>query len=202
MLLSVRRRAMSTTCGYLLLVTLTIWVLGSQIFGFAVWLAGCGVALTTRYLRFANACKGLRRIYVISAVIVFGGCLLAARADNLWLGSDLAIGLSFALLMHGIVQVEVPIGALGRQMAKTFAGFSYTLYVVHFPLLLFIRAKWLPTLRWQPDMTHLVYGSFIIASTMLYAFGVSRITESNTTSVRGWVKNRIAGEIAPSHSNG
>jgi peptidoglycan/LPS O-acetylase OafA/YrhL len=74
--------------------------------------------------------------------------LVAARANNGWLGSDLAVGLSFALLTHGIVQLRIPLNVNGLRLAKTFAGFSYSLYVLHFPVLLLIRAKWLPALRW------------------------------------------------------
>jgi peptidoglycan/LPS O-acetylase OafA/YrhL len=194
-ILSFRRRAVGTTIGYLLLVAFTIWVLRDQVFGFMVWLAGCGVALALHYLRFADTSTGLRRLYVMFAGTGFIICLLANLAGNLWLGSDLAVGLSFALLMHGILQVEVPIGAAGRKLAKTFAGFSYTLYVVHFPLLLFIRARWQQSFRWQPDMLHLAYGSCIIACVMLYAFGIARITESNTASVRGWIRNRIVSDF-------
>jgi peptidoglycan/LPS O-acetylase OafA/YrhL len=194
-ILSLRRRAIGTMFGYLLLVTFTIWILGYQVLGFVVWLAGCGVALALRYLRFADTSKGLRRLYALFAAAVFFVCLLANLAGNLWLASDLAVGLSFAFIMHGILQLEIPIGAVGRNLAKTFAGFSYTLYVVHFPLLLFIRAKWQRSFRWQPDMLHLAYGSCIIACVMLYAFGVARVTESNTASVRGWVRNRIAGDF-------
>ena len=194
-ILAVGRRAIGTMFGYLLLVTFTIWILGYQVLGFVVWLAGCAVALALRCLRFADTSKGLRRLYVLFVVAVFGACLLANLAGNLWLGSDLAVGLSFAFLMHGILQIEVPIGAAGRNLAKTFAGFSYTLYVVHFPLLLFIRAKWQHSFRWQPDMLHLAYGSSIIAAVMVYAFGVARLTESNTASVRGWIRNQIASDF-------
>ena len=194
-ILSLRRRAIVTTFGYLLLVAFTIWILGYQVLGFVVWLAGCGVALALRYLRFADTSKGLRRLYVMFAVAVFFICLVANRTSNLWLGSDLAVGLSFAFLMHAILQVQVPIGAAGRKLAKTFAGFSYTLYVLHFPLLLFIRARWQQSFRWQPDMMHLAYGSCIIACVLLYAFGIARITESNTAAVRGWIRNRIAGDF-------
>lgn len=70
---------------------------------------------------------------------------------------------------------------------------SYTLYVVHFPLLFFIRATLLPSGRWQPDTRHLAYGSFILVFPLLYAFAVARMTESKTPVVREWVRNRIAG---------
>ena len=37
-------------------------------------------------------------------------------------------------------------------LARTLAGFSYTLYLVHFPALLLLRAIWgNPTADWQPD---------------------------------------------------
>jgi hypothetical protein len=81
----------------------------------------------------------------------------------------------------------VPLNTIGLRLAKAFAGFSDSLYVLHFRLLMFIRAKWMPTFRWQPDVIHLLWGAGIATGVILYAFGVAYITERKTSSVRSRV---------------
>jgi peptidoglycan/LPS O-acetylase OafA/YrhL len=147
MILSAKRRSISLVV-YAGLATFAAWVLGGALSGFVVWLAGGSIALTARYFRFGASRGWTTVIYSACAAALTGLCLVAARANNGWLGSDLAVGLSFALLTHGIVQLRIPLNVIGLRLAKTFAGFSYSLYVLHFPVLLLIRAKWLPALRW------------------------------------------------------
>jgi len=187
----VRRRAIAPAVGYLLLVVFTCWILGSQLSGFVVWLAGFGVALSARHLRFSARAHLIRRLYVGVTGAIFGISLLGARAGNPWFGSDTAVGLSCALLLHGILQLQVSIRGAGLHLAKTFAGFSFSLYVLHFPLLFLVRAKWLPRLRWQPDLLHLMYGACVCGGVLLYAYAVAKITESNTATVRAWVRKSI-----------
>jgi peptidoglycan/LPS O-acetylase OafA/YrhL len=188
-ILSIRRRTPGTALKGLVLAAAAVWILGSQMEGFVVWMAGCAVGLTARHMRFPESNRWAVALYTLCTGAVFAGCLYASRAETGWMGSDLAVGLSFAILTHGILQLHIPMGAAGLAMAKTFAGFSYSLYVLHFPLLLFIRAKWLPVYRWQPDLPHLAGGLGIAGIALLYAYGIARLTEWKTPAVRGWVRN-------------
>jgi hypothetical protein len=81
---------------------------------------------------------------------------------------------------------------IGLRLANTFAGFSYSLYVLHFPPLMLTRAKWLPTFRWQPDGIHLLAGAGIAAGVLLYAFAIAHVTEQRTSVVRSWVRRQFA----------
>jgi peptidoglycan/LPS O-acetylase OafA/YrhL len=168
-----------------------VWVLGGALSGFVVWLAGGSIALSPRYFQLDTSRNWAANLYTLCAAALAGICLLATRTNHGWLGSDLAVGLSFALLMHGIVQVRAALSMLRLRLAKTFAGFSYSLYVLHFPLLLLIRAKWLPTFRWQPDGVHLLWGAGIATGVILYAFTIAHITERNTSVVRSWVRRQF-----------
>jgi peptidoglycan/LPS O-acetylase OafA/YrhL len=191
MIVSVRRCAIRSAMGYILLAALTAWILGSQLIGFVVWLSGGVVALTLHSFRFSDSSRRIAGLYATGVGAFFCICLFAAHAGSQRLGSDLAVGLSFSLFLHGLLQVQLPMGGFGLTLSKTFAGFSYSLYVLHFPMLLFIRAKWLPTIRWQPDSMHLAYGLGISACTLLYAFAVARMTERNTPALRTWLRNRL-----------
>jgi peptidoglycan/LPS O-acetylase OafA/YrhL len=196
--LSARRRSIMIVV-YVGVAICAAWILGGALSGFIVWLAGGCVALTSRYLRFPPSHSWLPGLYTLCAGALTGICLSAARANRGWFGSDLAVGLSFALLTHGIVQLHVPLGAIGLRLAKTFAGFSYSLYVLHFPLLLLIRARWMPTVRWQPDTVHLCLGACIAAGVLLYAFAIAHVTEQKTSVVRFWVRRHCA--CAPGQRN-
>jgi peptidoglycan/LPS O-acetylase OafA/YrhL len=190
-ILSAKRRSVTVVL-YVGLVIFAAWVLGGALSGFVVWLAGGSVALTSRYLRFSGSRSWPASLYTLCAAVLLGICLIAARSNRGWLGSDLAVGLSFALLTHGIVQLRVPLGMIGLRLAKTFAGFSYSLYVLHFPVLMLIRAKWLPTFRWQPDGLHLLEVAGIAAGVLLYAFAIAHVTEQKTSVVRSWVHRQFA----------
>jgi peptidoglycan/LPS O-acetylase OafA/YrhL len=73
-------------------------------------------------------------------------------------------------------------GALATRMAL----FSYTLYLVHLPALVLIRAA----LQhhgiglWQPSPVHLAIATAITAAVVVFAWGVSLITEKQTDRVR------------------
>jgi hypothetical protein len=69
--------------------------------------------------------------------------------------------------------------------------------VVHFPVLFFIRARWLPIVRWQPDAKHLLLGAGIVAGVLVYAYAISLLTEANTARVRAWVQAKFARRPAP-----
>jgi peptidoglycan/LPS O-acetylase OafA/YrhL len=75
--------------------------------------------------------------------------------------------------------------------AHTIAGFSYSLYVLHFPFLLLLRAWMVPPQRWQPDMAHLGYGAIIGTVTIGLAWFVSIFTENKTRVVRQWMRNAM-----------
>ena len=185
--LAMRRRSVSALV-YAAAAGVAAWVLGGAMVGFAVWLTGGVVALTSRHFQFSQSNRWRAGLYVAFAGGLCAACLAAARAGQGWLGSDLAVGFSFAILTHGIVQSRIQFSKLALRLAKEFAGFSYSLYLLHFPLLLLVRAIWLPNLKWQPDLKHLFFAGCVAALTLLYSFAVSRVTEQKTSEVRAWVR--------------
>ncbi len=193
-ILSVRRRS-KLAAAYAGVAIFTAWVLGGALSGFVVWLAGASIALSARYLRFDACHAWASTLYTICAAALAGVCLFASRVSHGWLGSDLAVGLSFALFTHGIVQIPATLSRIILRLAKNLAGFSYSLYVLHFPLLLLIRAKWLPVFRWQPDGMHLLWGAGIATGVALYAYTIAYSTERKTSTVRSWVSRYVCSDV-------
>jgi len=161
--------------------------------GFVVWLAGCVLVLAYSVLQ-SPAMRWFIP-YAIVAMTALPVCLIAARTGRLReLGTDLSIGLAFALFLFVVLYVDF--GGKSepyRRTAHFFAGFSYSLYVLHFPLLLLLRAWLVPSQRWQPDGRHLIFGALIGVAVLAFAWLVSTFTESKTHVVRNWIKSLVRG---------
>ncbi len=186
-------RAMALTT---LALCLAVFLRGPILWGFLIWLAGC--ALMIAWSRFRLVRRGWLALYFLISSLLLSACLIAARTGHLAvLGSDLAVGIAFGLLLFGVVQMDAasPPG-LYAGVGHLFAGFSYSLYVLHFPLLLFLRAWTTPKNRWQPDTAHLFYGLILGVAVLAFAGIVAFLTEKRTHVVRNWMRNAIA---PPSH---
>ena len=163
-----------------------------KLIGFLVWMSGC--ALVFAYRKFQLRAKGLLFFYLLLSALVLFGCLSAARTPIAsMLGSDPAVGIAFTLFLFGVLQLELGAGSPRYPgVAHRFAGFSYSLYVLHFPLLLFLRAWTVPSQRWQPNGVHLLYGSLIGVAVLGFAWAVSLFTENKTRAARHWVRKKLS----------
>jgi peptidoglycan/LPS O-acetylase OafA/YrhL len=176
-------------------IALTILTLAVAVFvgwhilaGFLIWLAG--TALVILYSQCPWTSKSRLILYVVASSTLLSACLLAARTGKpTAFGNNTTVGLAFALFLFGILQMTF--GSSSRmypRAAHVLAGFSYSLYVLHFPLLLFLRAWIVPPQRWQPDAAHLARGAAIGLATIAYAWFVSLFTENKTQVVRQGMK--------------
>jgi peptidoglycan/LPS O-acetylase OafA/YrhL len=99
--------------------------------------------------------------------------------------ADYAVGIFFAVwvyvLIHGVCPDVAPAYV---RTTKIFSGFSYTLYLTHFPALLLLRALLDPQGTWQPDSHHLIYAGLIGLVILAYAYLVAQLTEARTATVR------------------
>jgi peptidoglycan/LPS O-acetylase OafA/YrhL len=74
---------------------------------------------------------------------------------------------------------------------RTLAGFSYSLYLVHYPFLYFC-AVWLNHgAVWMPTGRTLGFGAGLCMMALLYAYGVASCTEFRNDQVRRWVEARL-----------
>ena len=76
---------------------------------------------------------------------------------------------------------------MNKTISRNLAGFLYTPYLLHLPLLVFIKACLLHSIRWQPNVTHFFFGAMICAIVLIYAFVISRrslklLESENTTT--------------------
>jgi len=175
----------------LLAVCLSAFLGSEKMLGFVVWMSGCGLVFAHSGLRLPS--RRWLGAYSLIASLLLVGCLTAARIGKpAALGSDLSVGIAFTLFLFGVLQVNV--GGKSdsyRTIAHFLAGFSYSLYVLHFPLLLFVRAWVAPTQKWQPDPQHLFCGVAAGAVVLGYAWLVAFFTENRTRAVRDWMRSAV-----------
>ena len=161
------------------------------LFGFLIWLSGC--ALVVAHSQFRLQRRAPLTLYLLIASLGLFICLFAARTSRFGvLGNDLLVGLAFTFFLFGILQLDHgPEHQRYARIAHLFSDFSYSLYLLHFPFILFLRAWIAPLERWQPDPIHLLYGVLIGLVVLGYAYLVSAFTENKTRVVRNWMRNII-----------
>jgi peptidoglycan/LPS O-acetylase OafA/YrhL len=171
---------------YLGLIAFLMLFVGPQIsLYFLIWIMGASVSL----LRRATALTAPRAQSALSVGtgLIFLGVLAWNRTHGFSseFATDFVVGLCFALWLYAMVLgSRDPVSSAYAASAKKLAGFSYTLYLTHFPALLLLRGLLDPKGNWQPDPRYLVYAFGIALLMLIYAYVVAEFTEARTASVR------------------
>ena len=182
------RRAIPLT---VLAACVAVFLGWSILAGFLIWLAG--TVLVVAYSGWPLRSKVWLALYVVVSLLVLSACLIDARTGkSMVLGSNLAVGIVFSFFLFGVLHMNFGTGRPSYpRVAHFLAGFSYSLYVLHFPFLLLLRAWLVPQQRWQPDAVHLVFGVVIGLVTLGFAWLVSLFTENRTRVARQWMRNAV-----------
>lgn len=198
----IRRYRSSLRVACLLLAIFATWFIGRTIaLYFLIWLLGGAIAY------FSSRQNSPLRISFAGAlaVIPFAAALALSVAhplDSVFL-TDAIVALGFGVWMYALARTkEGAVSPLYTRLARLFAGFSYTLYAIHFPLLFLFRARFIGANVWRPDWIHLFYGLVIALATIAIAYGIARGTEARTAIVRRRVMTLLPRALpsAPSKS--
>jgi peptidoglycan/LPS O-acetylase OafA/YrhL len=161
---------------------------------FLIWLLGATINLAPEergkpgYLWVAAA--------VGSAVLVVAA--LNFKTDLNACG-DFAVGAAAAVLIFAILRSSARSrSGFYSRAARGLAGFSYTLYLVHAPLMVFVSAWLVPPQMWQPNGSHVAIGAALAIVTFAYALLIARFTEWRTDAMRRRVADAL-GHRASSH---
>src|SRR5262249_24957688 len=115
-----------------------------KLLGFLIWLAGVALVLLHAKVRLRSTRVSLAVLLLCS--LALGLTLFASR--SLWgatVENDLAVGFAFALFLFAALQFAAGESSPRYSaIAHHLAGFSYSLYVLHFPFLLFLRNLLVP----------------------------------------------------------
>lgn len=185
--------------GCLIGFLLSAWFVRERILPlFPLWLLG---ALLTRVpaLRVPSLVRWIAALIYLPLVFLFS----RVRFTTL-LGDDYIFALITGLFLwvilsaRGEAKKATPFSRVSRGLAR----FSYTIYVVHQPLVLFAVALLIGAERWRPDTKHLTEGAAVFVVVLAYAYGIASLTEFRTEAVRKWVEHRLAAAVpAPLRSS-
>jgi peptidoglycan/LPS O-acetylase OafA/YrhL len=146
-----------------------------------VWLLGVLLAVVPVRPTSVTARWGALALY--SPLFVVIDRLIPSQA----LLSDYALGIAtfgFLWILTG-AQARSE-GKWYVQPSRTIAGFSYTLYLVHVPMLILLAALIVGNSRWTPDPRHLAMALTLLPLVVAYAYIVAKGTEFRTAAVRDW----------------
>lgn len=166
---------------------------------FLIWLMGALISSATTS-KIINSKKTFK-LFCCLSILILASCLTIVRINIIKseILSDFLVGIAASILVYVLLhdRTQAQKGIYGA-FSHTIAGFSYTLYVVHLPLLVFIRAYLVHSSRWQPTIFNLGLGLFICAIVFVYAFTISCFTEAKTDKIRHtielWIHKRLSTE--------
>lgn len=154
--------------------------------GFLCWLLGAVLAVLPPPAAIAPRIR--RMAMVIAALLLLTQLVLtyAPAPFNLEKGgfdqSDLILGAIFSVLMYFSLHDSLSVSDFYRKTAKFSASVSYTLYLTHMPVLVFLAA-WLGK-RWYPSLQHLSDAVGILCIPIVYAIGIWFLFERRTDTLR------------------
>ncbi len=152
---------------------------------FLVWLAGAGVGLLHDLRPELRARTSVAwSTYGCGALGLAGVFVAKVKAPG-GVASDFLVAGAFLPVMYVLVQASGSnVNHAYASTAKLLASCSYTLYVVHLPVLIFLRTVMGQVPRWEPDLRHAAYGIALAAMVAAYALIISRFTEARTDALR------------------
>lgn len=167
------------------------WFVGSSIVLLGLtWLMG---ALITFLPVFPARRLWTRGLAIALALALFGAGLVQGKLRGSTLSSDLVLGLAVTAMIWVTVHcATAPLPSVYVHMARRAAHSSYTLYLVHLPILIFLKAS-LHLPRAYPDWHTVLVAAGVLAIIVLYAQLVYEAFEKNTDHVRRWIRPYLMG---------
>ena len=164
---------------------------------FAIWALGASLVAWPQSDRLRGR-RGVAGVAVLAAAGLVVAALLAGKiAGYADLADMVLLPVAVALLVHAVGHLPRgpaigPLHARLAQGARSLADMSFSLYLVHLPLLTLMqagltRAGLLP-LRLDPRGFGLY--AALSALTLLYAAGFASLTERRTDDIRAWISRR------------
>jgi peptidoglycan/LPS O-acetylase OafA/YrhL len=125
----------------------------------------------------------------VAALIVLAAALLASRTQ-LRFGGDFAIGAAFAAALPFLARAGASSSAY-RRTGFILSEMSYTLYLVHFPVLAWVYFTFVGPGQWAFGLASIATLAGILVMLVIYAAAIWWLFERNTDRVRAFVAHYL-----------
>jgi peptidoglycan/LPS O-acetylase OafA/YrhL len=151
---------------------------------FLIWLMGAALNLAPEL---SDRPAKLWIVAGVGALLVVLA-LIAFKLGDAMYSRDLVIGVASSAVIFVVLRMDARSkSGLYSRTVRRMAGFSYTLYLVHVPALMFISAWLVGRGRWQPDAAHIAIVAALGICALAYASAIGQLTEARTGAVRSRV---------------
>jgi peptidoglycan/LPS O-acetylase OafA/YrhL len=183
-----------------LMTVLLVYYFGNRILlYFPIWLLGLAVRLLPRP-SLPGRRAGLVRLRNVAVLVMVVG-LTAGRhtsifqhvagAGSLEIG-DYVVGITFAIGLYVLLLDRRPSReGLYVRLARGSSNISYTLYVVHMPFLIFLRAVLNNGRSWSPGLGTSIASALLFVAALAYASVAWYFFEARTSTIRDLVAHRF-----------
>lgn len=158
------------------------------LFGGVIWLSGVGVFFLIRKASVRPIVT--HPLWLGLGLLLTVGMLLATRLGTMGWGGDLSLGLACAVLVAGLACTSSANSLYGK-MSAWMSDISYTLYLVHFPLMAFIFFVFFHGKQIVPNAVTSLCFVGLLSVTLAYSICIWWHFERNTDAVREFVESRI-----------
>lgn len=173
---------------YAVLFTIISLFVGERIMlFFLVWLLGAIIPL----IKPLNVRRSSLKFTMLLIAAI--GVLLTTTTEKTWDSFllDARIGLTFAIFMYLVISFFNNTKSSSKfNISKHLSGFSYTLYLTHYPLATFVMT-WLVSPLWPFEQTTIVIKMSLASVIILYAWIIALLTEKHTDKVRIFIQKHI-----------
>lgn len=180
-----RRSTLIKRVLYISLFLAVSWfVRGDILKAFPIWLLGAGLSKLKPLSLSSQTARIVRLMAILFYVPYFVTIRLLHSIPSIL--NDYSLGVAtfiFLWLLLPDRDAYDPDRASVR-VSRTLASFSYTLYAVHTPILLFMTALLVGDLPWTPTLRTVGLSLIVLFGVFVYAYFVAKFTEFKTYDVR------------------
>jgi len=127
------------------------------------------------------------------SLVLLGAALVASRLSVPIAGSSLVLGGAFSLFFWVLLRLDPGQLRPVAPFARYGAGSSFSLYALHFPVILALASIIAPGRRTMPDFARLLQWGGLVLAAIVLAWLFSRLTEARTPQLRDWARRRFPG---------
>ena len=156
--------------------------------GGLIWLLGAGVFYVIQIGRIRSIAS--HPVWLILSLLLTIAALLASRSGRIGEGADLLIGIGCAALVAGLA-TRASVSYFYGMLSAGASEISYTLYLVHFPVLAFLFFGFFKGGQMSPGLTTGSCFSITLGGVLLYSIAIWWLFERNTDRVRKVIERSL-----------